>query len=231
MSPTPLIDFSSVLASSIHDMKNSLCMFLQSIETLSLKAKQQGDEHEYGQELAKLHYEASRLNGGLMQMLALYRIEQQQLPLTIEEVFISDLLEELIERNSLYSENKQVSIILEANEDLTWDLDRDLITYLINDVLVNALRYTKDEIRIYAHQNEDHLEIRIEDNGTGYPEAVLKQKAMAQHKFDANLGRSGLGVYFAHLITQAHVKQGTCGSINISNSVEKSGAIFTLRLP
>jgi len=231
MSQTPLIDFSSVLASSVHDMKNSLCMFLQSIETLSLKAQEQGDEKVYGQELAKLHYEAARLNGGLMQMLALYRIEHQQFPLTIEEVFVSDLLEELIEKNSLYSKNKKISIKFSADEDLAWDMDRDLMSYLINDVLVNSLRYTNDKINIYAACVDEHLEVRIEDNGAGYPEAVLKQKAMAQHKFDANLGRSGLGVYFAQLIAQAHIKNGVCGSINISNGVNKTGATFTLRLP
>ena len=231
MSDSPLIDFSSVLASSIHDMKNSLCMLLQSIETLSAKAQKKGDDAEYGQEFAKLHYEASRLNGGLMQMLALYRIEQRQFPLTIEEIYVNELLEELVEKNKIYSDNKHIMITVNADENLAWELDHDLISYLINDVLVNALRYTDDQIEISAKKEDKHLVITIEDNGIGYPDDVLKKKAISQHKFDANLGRSGLGVYFAQLIAQAHIKKGKTGTISIGNAKNQGGAIFTLRLP
>jgi len=62
------IDFSTVLAASVHDMKNSLCLLIQSIETLSLKFDGQQEE---AQELAQMHYAASRLNSNLLRMLAL----------------------------------------------------------------------------------------------------------------------------------------------------------------
>ena len=76
-----LIDFSSVLASTVHEMKNSLCMLLQSIDTM---AQDQDQNPRTAQELAKIHYEASRLNTNLLQMLSLYRVEKAQLPLMIE---------------------------------------------------------------------------------------------------------------------------------------------------
>lgn len=227
----PHIEFSSVLASSVHDMKNSLCMLIQSIENLSVKAEQKGDSKEYGMDLSQLHYEASRINSGLMQILALYRIEKHQFPLTIEEVFVTDLLEELIEKNSLYKKNMGIELTLNSEPDLTWELDRDLISYLVNDVLVNALRYTKDKILLSTAIQEGALEIRISDNGDGYPESVLKQRPMTQYQFNPNLGRSGLGFYFAQLIASAHNKRGLPGQIEIENNKDETGATFTLRLP
>jgi len=74
----PVIDFATVLASSAHDMKNGLCLLIQLIDQLSEKMRLNNmDEAE---ELASIHYEASRINTNLLQMLAMYRAEKDVLP-------------------------------------------------------------------------------------------------------------------------------------------------------
>ena len=70
----PEIDFATVLASAVHDMKNSLCMLLQSME--SLQQSLAPESNSASQELARIHYEATRLNTNLLQLLSLYRIEK-----------------------------------------------------------------------------------------------------------------------------------------------------------
>ena len=90
----PEIDFATVLASAVHDMKNSLCMLIQSMDLLQQDLAPHSETAS--QELARIHYEASRLNTNLMQLLSLYRIEKDQLPMHLDEYFVEDLLEEVV---------------------------------------------------------------------------------------------------------------------------------------
>ena len=97
---TSTIDFSSVLAAAVHDMKNSLFLLIQSIETLS-DALSPHDE-KAREQVASVHYEASRLNTNLVQVLSLYRAELESLPITVDESFIKDLVEDVVVSNALY---------------------------------------------------------------------------------------------------------------------------------
>ncbi len=72
------------------------------------------------QELARIHYEASRLNTNLMQLLSLYRIERDQLPLHLDEYFVEDLLEEVLIKNEMYSQQKQIQVTVESEPQLSW---------------------------------------------------------------------------------------------------------------
>ena len=60
------LDFSTILATSAHDMKNSLFMLLQSIENLDSANNLTEQQHKG---FADLHFQTSRINGTLMQLL------------------------------------------------------------------------------------------------------------------------------------------------------------------
>lgn len=223
------IDFSTVLASAVHDMKNSLCMLIQSIDTISQNEKFQGAPES--QELANLHYEAFRLNTNLLQLLSLYRVEKKQLPINIEEQFIDDICTEVISINELYSKNKNITIETDIQSDLAWYFDSNLITNLLNDIFVNALRYTKDKIKLSAYEENDRLIIRVEDNGEGYPQEMLEITSMPMQELNLNSGRTGLGLFFARMIAQGHRNNGKTGEIKLENGSGLGGSTFTLSLP
>ena len=141
------LDFSTILATSAHDMKNSLFMLLQSIENLDLDNNLTAQQHKA---FSDLHYQTSRINGTLMQLLALFRDEQKQLPIYIEEHSVEELLQEVIDKNRLYLNSHKVKVNLSVDESLFGYFDQDLIGYLIGDVFINALRHTKTEITMRA---------------------------------------------------------------------------------
>ncbi|MBW8192421.1 HAMP domain-containing histidine kinase [Neiella marina] len=235
MSPSPTatpqqLDFSTVLAACVHDMKNSLFMLLQSIEQLADNNDLPADQQ---QELAKLHYEAYRVNTNLMQLLGLYRMERDRLPLTIEEYFVSDLVEELIVKNSLYLESKGIEIETDVDPDLVWYLDGDLINNLLTDVVNNALRYCDKRLMIRAQVcQQGLLNITLEDDGPGYPENMLQFRVDREtQSFDVKSGRTGLGLYFAGLIASSHKNKSVHGDIKLANGGQYGGSVFTLTLP
>ncbi len=230
MSADNQIDFSAVLASSVHDMKNSLCMIIQSLENLAQEVS--ADNPSYADKFSSLHYEASRLNGGLIHLLALYRHDLDAMPLNVDEVFVEELFDELIAKNDLYIESKGIELETCVETDLAWYFDFDLVMNLINDVLVNAMRYSENKIRLSAAITEQHcLQITIEDNGCGYPQDLLNSSANPTDKRNLQAGRTGLGLYFASMIAKAHRVGDTTGSIKLTNGGDLGGSVFTLTLP
>ena len=222
------LDFSTILATSAHDMKNSLFMLLQSIENLDLDNNLTIEQHKA---FSDLHYQTSRINGTLMQLLALYRDEQKQLPIYIEEYSVVEVLQEIIEKNRLYINSHKVEVNLEVDNSLFGFFDQDLIGYLIGDIFINALRHTKTMITLRAFFKDNYLNIQIEDDGEGYPSHMLAATDKLPSEFNANKGRSGLGLLFAKRIAAEHKTKQLQGHILLENKPQLSGSIFTLRLP
>jgi signal transduction histidine kinase len=222
------LDFSTILATSAHDMKNSLFMLLQSIEQLDLADNLTPKQH---QSVADLHYQTSRINGSLMQLLSLYRDEQNQLPFYIEENSVSEMFHEILDRNRLYLNSHHLKVTLEVDENLTAYFDQDLVTYLIADVFINALRHTNTSVTLRAFSDQQYTHIQVEDDGNGYPEHMLAINKHNESPFNLCKGRSGLGLIFAQKIASAHKTKELQGHILLENKSKSQGSLFTLRLP
>ena len=74
---SPKLDFSFVLASSVHDMKNSLGMLLNTLSNVI--ATYPPSSPEQAKSYAVLEYEAARINSELIQLLSIYRLENDQI--------------------------------------------------------------------------------------------------------------------------------------------------------
>jgi K+-sensing histidine kinase KdpD len=223
------IDFSAVLGSAVHDMKNSLCLLMQSIENLGHSLTETdpiSKEH-----LASAHYEAARLNTGLVQLLSLYRAGLDNLPLNIDEYDIEDVIEDLLGTNESYLNHKNMILEVNQSTDLVWYLDADLISILLNDVLINAMRYSQKKILLSVYTEEQQLVFKVEDDGPGYPESMLEANNINMQHFDIGQGRTGLGLFFARLIARAHTKGETKGTISLKNGGSLGGSVFVLTLP
>lgn len=224
-----LVDFSSVIAVAIHDMKNSLSLLMQSIEQMSAVIPQEVTQAHNS--LNSVHYEANRMNTTLVQVLSLYRAEIDALPVNIDEVFIAELFDEIVESNKLYTEQQGIEVQVSADEDLSWYLDRELIYLLIHDVIINAVRYGCKNIHVTAAVENGFLTVCVEDDGPGYPPNMLEMSSKVLNQHCISEGRTGLGLFFARLMAQNHKNMGKCGSIRLANSDISGGSIFTLTLP
>jgi len=225
------VDYAMILTSAVHDMKNSLCLVLQSIETMSTELEKEQKNNKHSATLADLHYEVLRLNSSLIQVLSLYRDENDQLPLNITECFIADCFEELRAKNQIYSKNHQIETFIDIDPELVWYCDYNLVSYLITDIYINALRYCQGKIKVTAAIADNKLKIIVADNGQGYPEPMLKAQSQSMAELANKKGRTGLGLYFSRLIADAHCNHNQRGSIMLSNGGELGGGIFTLILP
>jgi signal transduction histidine kinase len=223
------IDFASVMAVAVHDMKNSLSLLLQTIEDLSKSLPP--SENESREHIVDLHYEASRMNTTLVQILSLYRVELDALPLNIDECFMEDLVYEVIESNKTYTKQKNITCSVDVDGELSWFTDKDLLFLLLNDVLVNAIRYGASEIKVSTLVEDGYLCITVEDNGPGYPQRMLDMSDAAMESLCVSEGRTGLGLFFARMIAQTHKNKNRQGSIKLSNNSVTGGSLFKVLWP
>jgi signal transduction histidine kinase len=223
------IDFQAFLASMAHDMKNSLGIVLGSLDDVveNCITKQCPCRNH----LSQIKYEASRVNHNLIQLLTLYKVDNDQFDMNISHYHVADILEENILQNKSLLEYKGIEALTECDDDLTWFFDRDLLSGVINNVLNNSFRYTKDKVKIRAEEKDGWLILSIEDNGRGYPEEMLEKGAGASRGINFKTGSTGLGLYFASLVAKMHKNKGKEGFVTISNGGEYGGGCFTINLP
>jgi signal transduction histidine kinase len=222
------MDFSTVIASSVHDMKNSLSMLLNSLEEIHSDCSQNGCETD---KFSQLQYEGQRLNNHLIQLLSIYRLDQASWPVNIQEIEVEDFLEECVLQYQTLLAPKGIEISAISQNDLTGYFDRDLVAGVVNNVVNNAYRYSKDKIHLNAKRENGFLVISIEDNGSGYPPSMILDASQGFSGIDFKTGSTGLGLYFSSLVAQSHQSQGECGYIKCSNDGIDGGGKFSIYLP
>lgn len=237
MSEHQPIDFSMLLASSVHDVKNSLAMLIQSLEELV----EEDTSNERKSKYSILRGEASRINHTLIHLLGMYRLQTERLTINLQEVYVADFLEEQIANHQLLFDVNNISVTVDCDEDLTAFFDENLVAGIISNVLVNDAKYTKDSIRIEAQATKSGgICIAIIDNGDGFPQNIIEsvhieseQLGSSDHSdrsIDFASGSTNLGLYFAQQIAALHQNKDTQGTIQLSN-IESGGGKFTLTLP
>jgi len=224
--------FADILASTIHDTKNSLGLLYNTIEEIIIHC--QGEECQDHRDFFPLQYELKRLNSGLIRLLTLYKSQKGQLCINIDYHSVSDFLEDTIIQNAPLLESKGIEINLDCPENLCWVFDSGLVTGVIDNVLNNAYRYSKDKISVTAAQEGGYLAILIEDDGRGYPENMLindDPTAGCGRGVNFDTGSTGLGLYFATLVAGYHIHNGQKGFIKMTNGGRYGGGVFSLYLP
>ncbi|SMF63867.1 signal transduction histidine kinase [Alteromonadaceae bacterium Bs31] len=223
------IDFSMILASSVHDMKNSVGMLLASLE--GLMDEMPPVNAAQNKRFSTLHYEASRMNGELIQLLSLYRMQNNLLPVHIDEHYLIDILDDQVARNHMLAETKGVEMNIQCDPDLHWYFDHDLIGSVVHNILVNCVRYTQSKIEISAKIEDEILCVSIADNGPGYPPEMLQRPTGKVEDAEISKGATHLGLYFAQKIAECHKQQEKRGYIELTNGACLGGGVFKLYLP
>ncbi|MBF0538661.1 MAG: HAMP domain-containing histidine kinase [Nitrospirae bacterium] len=225
----PQIEFSSILASSVHEMKNSLSMLINYLDSVIEHFEQ--DKSSEVKLLSQLQYNAKHVNNNLMQLLALYRLENAMYSLNLGYNPIVELVEDLIAQNKTLMDYKGITLDVDIDNDLYWFFDKDLLGGSLNSIINNSFKYTKDLIRISAYEADGYLNICIEDNGTGYPEHMLQDGKNQGKSISFKTGNTGLGLYFSSMVARCHKNREREGFITLNNSGTYGGGCFCISLP
>ncbi len=214
------------LASSVHDMKNSISMLIGGLE----KTLSHVDPVAYA-DMAHMIYETKRINSNLIQLLTLYKAGHDLYPFDPQSQSVSDFLRVSGDQYGPLLASQGITIELCGDDELYWEFDEDLVSGVIGNALNNAIHYTRDRIRLVAKEADGFLELRVEDNGEGYPQRMLDAGIEAMRGVDFLGGSTGLGLHFSVVAAKMHRNRGRSGEIRLENGGAWGGGCFVFRLP
>jgi signal transduction histidine kinase len=221
-------DISVFLASCAHDMKNSLGVLSGMVErflgTLS------PDTFAGYRDLSSMGYEVKRINQDLVQLLALYKIGQQLYPFDPQPIVLREFIDNLAAQQRTLIGAHGCQLETDCPPELIWHFDEDLVEGVIGQALNNAAHYTRSRIRLTAAVQARQLEIRVEDDGSGFPPFMLDTHP-APVGIDFTRGSTGLGLHFARTVAGMHKNRGAVGTLRLENGGSLGGGCFILQLP
>jgi signal transduction histidine kinase len=221
------MDLATFLVSAVHDMKNSMSVMTVYME--SALAELPVDAASRAMTCQAL-YEAQRMNHHLIQLLALYKLNHDMYPFDPVEVELASFQVEVSARLHALAAARGIALDVVADAvERCWYFDYELVASLVTQALHNAVKYTRDRVRLSMLVVDEQLEIRIDDNGDGFPPLMLEQAVpLGIH---ADSGSTGLGLYFAARVARLHRNRKRFGSTRLENGGALGGGSFILTLP
>ncbi|HEY5799719.1 MAG TPA: HAMP domain-containing sensor histidine kinase [Burkholderiaceae bacterium] len=222
------------LASTAHDMKNSISVLSGTLEGLLADAPDK--TAAAFPSMAHMLYETRRLNNNLIQLLALYKeVGKPAYPFDPQQQSVQDTIEQVLAQNRVLLDCKNITIGTDFDPSLLWVYDEDLVLGVIGHAINNAVHYTQDKIALIVREHEGMLELRVEDNGRGYPAAMLErgneQTGAWTRGVNFASNSTALGLHFSAAAATMHKHRGVTGRIALENGGTFGGGCFVLRLP
>ena len=174
--------------------------------------------------------ESNRLRKMTSNLLEMVRLQASEMSLKEEKLDMRELVEGFIEPFCFQAEATGKSLRYEVEEHLMLMADRQLLTELLVIFLENALKYTEkgDRIQLLVYQKNNSVVIQIKDTGIGISEENLKKvfsRFYREERQQSKSDGSGLGLYIAGLIVQAH------GGKTQAEANHPKGTVFTSVIP
>lgn len=224
------VDFSTLMASSVHDMKNAIAAIAQAYE--SLMAQVPPELHQSAQ-ARLIERESLRLDAMLIQLLGMYKHEHGQLRLNCDYQRLDDFFEDLQQRHANLLEYRGLEWRLELEDpDLEGFFDQSLLATLFDNALGNAIRHAASVLCLQAREEAGRIMLRLCDDGPGFPASMVGQIRQREASgIDRSSGSTGLGLHFAASIVAMHDQPDLPATLELRNGGCLPGACVEVGLP
>lgn len=154
--------------------------------------------------------ETKRLGGLVNDLLSLSRIKARTEPLNIVEFSITDVLEEIVNRQNKLLETSKIKINLYFNEKVTVNADIHKISQVIYNFFNNAINYSGNAtiVDVIQEVKDDCVWIKVRDYGIGIKPENIEYIWKRYYRVDKGLQRStqgsGLGLSIIKEILEYH---------------------------
>jgi two-component system sensor histidine kinase/response regulator len=148
-----------------------------------------------------------------------------------QDIVLKDAVEDVIHLLNVPAEEKQIELKAEIPENLTVFADADMLSFVLRNLLVNALKFTDDfgRIEMKAYQEGESVVFEIKDTGIGISEEDLPKLFTYQHHFSTQGTRKEKGTGLGLLLCKEFVEKNK-GKISVS-SRKGEGSVFKIILP
>jgi NtrC-family two-component system sensor histidine kinase KinB len=210
-----------------HELRSPLTSIAMSIELLREQSADKLDESGR-QMLDVAHEELERLRALVDELLDLSKIQSGKLEMEFADVSVSDVLDGAVTPFQSQAAKQSLELSCTVNDGLPpVHADPNKMTWVVTNLIGNALRYAKNRIDVSAEKAGPWVHISVRDDGSGIPpkdQARIFEK-FVQMRDGGKPGGAGLGLAISREIVKAHH-----GNIWVE-SEPGQGTLFTVALP
>ncbi len=205
------------IATISHEFKTPLTSIMMGADVLLEEGMGLLNEDQK-QFMKAIREDSDRLTKLVNDLLELTRIESGRAVFKIQEYAIDDIVECAVKPFYQLAEQHDVNLYFQVEEDLPLvTADFEKITWVLNNLISNALKYTNagDEICVSAVEKADKVCVTVKDTGMGIPEEYLDrifEKFVQVKDGDFEMRGTGLGLAVVKEIIEAHRGEIWCES-------------------
>lgn len=139
-------------------------------------------------------------------LLVIARSDQKRLPIRKSEIEADEVLKVVRERFARRARDQQAEITITAADGIALSADPLRLEQAVGNLVDNALRHGGQRIELGAAVTGGFVELRVRDDGPGFPEDFIDTAFERFTRADSARGRSGagLGLAIVAAIAQAH---------------------------
>ena len=219
----------ALLTSISHDLRTPLASILGSATSLSTQGETLDPETRLDL-IRNIQDEAERLNRFIGNLLDMTRLETGPLRLNTGPVELSDVIGSALRRARKILADHRTQVTLQPDLPML-DVDEVLFEQVLFNLLDNAGKYapTGSLVTIRAWRDNGRVGVQVLDEGPGIPQSDLERifdKFYRGGSADRRRAGTGLGLAICRGFVEA-----MNGTISASNRTDRSGAVFTMKLP
>ena len=217
--------YNTLINSLSHELKTPISTIIGAVDTLKLDSGRLGQEQRK-ELVSEIAIAGQRLHEQVGNLLSMSRLESDFFKLQLDWYDLNELVHRVIRKN--LPDAAKHSVHFSERELPLFRVDGALIEQILDNILHNALQYTPmgSTVEISVEPVGEGLELRIRDNGPGFPEDKLEKVFEKFYRLPKTAaGGTGLGLSIARGFAQAHH-----GDIRLENS-PSGGAVFRVYIP
>lgn len=208
-----------------HELKTPLTSIKATVQLMQ-RAELKGVESSL---LLKASKNIDKLQALIGDLLDISKIQAGQLNLNKEQFKLSDLIYESIEGVGHFYSSHNIKV-LNAIPDVSYYGDKFRLEQAINNLLINAMKYSpkSDKVYVGVSVSPAAIEISITDEGIGISKSNVEKvfdRFFRAEEISPVISGLGIGLHIANEIIKRHQ-----GSIRVKSEINK-GSVFTVVLP
>ncbi|MEF2113252.1 ATP-binding protein [Clostridium frigoriphilum] len=218
------------IATISHEFKTPLTSITMGVGLIL--EKNVGTINEKQEELlVTIKEETEKLTDLVSDLLRLSKIQSDKAAYNIKPHSINKIIGECVENYLIQAKSNGIVLESSIREELpNVIVDKEKITWVLNNLVSNALKYTNSggKIVIDAFIFGDKMKVFVKDNGTGIPREYherIFERFVKINAYDIEFLSSGIGLSIAKGIVEAH------GGIIYCESEVNKGSTFIFTLP
>jgi signal transduction histidine kinase len=195
-------DSAELVATVAHELRSPLTSVKGFTATLLSKWERFNDEQKRLM-LQTVNSDADRVTRLIGELLDVSRIDAGRLELHKQVVDIPDAVRRCVAGRIASGDQSDRFAVVETGALPEMWADPDKLDQVIGNIVENAVRHGDGTVTITVGPADEGAEVSVEDQGAGIaPEA--EQRVFAKFWRGATRGGTGLGLFIAHGIVQAH---------------------------